>query len=143
MRLVKFTFKKSYNIYVLWYIFIVVLDLIVLSTYFTIFHFNKYIYFGPGHIHISETFTNKNIDLSNCLGIVSIDRNSQIFIHGRLLEISQFHQHAKNWTIKHNSFVLIHCENNSNLHDLFLIMEIFEQLDIPKVYISNINNNNS
>ena len=139
MSLIKFNFQFSKRSYYLWLIFTLSIDFILLSLYFTIFHFNKYIHFGSDPISSSNTSIAKYLDLTKCLGIISINRNSQIFVDGNYFDIRMFRNHAQNWSINHKSFVIIYCNNNSNLYDLFKIMDILSEFDIPKVYISNSN----
>ena len=64
MQLIKFNFKHLDNKLVSSYLLIVVVDLILLSLYILGFHFNKYIYYGPEHVHTSNIISPQYIDLS-------------------------------------------------------------------------------
>ena len=117
--------------------YIVFFDFIILSLYLIIFHFNKYVNYGNASIKTSNTVSPQYLNLSHCLGIISIKRNNQIYVDGNYYNISQLQSHIKSWKIHFHSYTIIYCYDNTNLDELFNVMEMLRILNVPEVYITS------
>jgi len=132
---IKFDFPNFSKCY---FLYVTIFDLIILSLYFPIFHFNKYPFQGADVIHTVSNSTVKHLNLSCCLDIITIKSNSQLFVGESLLHLHQLDQHINEWDIDDDSFLIIYIDtNNNNLQTLFLLMDILSYHKIPRVYISS------
>ena len=101
-----------------------------------LFHINKSIYFGSDFINTINTLSPKYLDITNCLCIITIKRNDQIYINENYLNLHQFKNYVKGLKKKKNSYVVILCHNNANLNSLFHVMDTLNNFNIPDVIIS-------
>jgi len=119
------------------YFYIAITDLTILVIYFLIFHFNKHIHYGSDVIYNSTKSNPEYLDLSKCHAIITITRNNHILVDESYYNLSTFKELVSLWNLHGNKFVIIVCENNSNLQDMFDVMDTIADCNIEKVYISN------
>ncbi len=120
-----------------YFIFITILDFVLLSLYLTIFHFNKYIHYGPEPIYFLSKDARTHLDLTHCLSVITIKNSQHIFIDESILDINELNDYVKSWIIKDNSYVIINFDqSHNNVQSLFLVMDVLSIHNIPRVYIS-------
>ena len=133
----KYNFIDLLKINKPYFLFITILDFILLSLYLTIFHFNKYFHYGPEPIYLLSNDSRSHLDLTNCLSIITIKNSENIFIDESILDINDLNDYIKRWIIKDNSYVIINFDqNHSNIQSLFLVIDVLSIHNIPRVYIS-------
>jgi len=133
----KYNFIDLFQLYKPYFLYITILDLIFLSSYLTIFHFNKYIHYGSDPIYFLSNDARIHLDLTNCLSVITIKNSEHIFIDERILNINELNDYINKWPIKHNSYVIINFDqSHNNIKSLFLVMDVLSIHNIPRVYIS-------
>jgi len=101
-----------------------------------LFQINKSVYFGSDSINTINTLSPKYLDITNCLCIITIKRNDQIYINENYLNLDQFKNYVKGLKKKKKSFVVILCDHNANLNSLFHVMDTLNNFNIPDIIIS-------
>ena len=136
ISLTKFNFQSLQPKFRIWFFYLTILDFIILSIYLMLFQINKSVYFGSDSINTINTLSPKYLDITNCLCIITIKRNDQIYINENYLNLDQFKNYVKGLKKKKKSFVVILCDHNANLNSLFHVMDTLNNFNIPDI-ISN------
>ena len=135
-QLIKFNFP-TLPLFNITFLYILTFDLFLLFIYFSIFQFNKISFVSTEHTLDNNKSIPQHLNLSNCLSIIILDSNNHIICDGNSLDLVQFYSYIKKWNPRKDSFVIIYCYKDSDINQLFQIINAFGSLNIQRVFITS------